>query len=212
MRAFEGGPLFAASLATQVTVLTGSGGLAQIYSAETGPATMGNPFFLTEVGKVQFWADAGDYSVTVDRGGESDNWQGRIGPYGVVNEIIAGSGISVDSSNIAEPVVTSRIKTNISTTSYTLSLTNENEIRELGSSLNINITVPNDSASALPIGYCHIIRPRNDYTGAAAIVADGGVTVSVSAPVSGSLNLVAGEAVAVIKMAINYWVVIGVTE
>lgn len=72
---FIGGPLFAASTSTQVTVVDKSDDtLAGLWADRDGTSPKANPFFISSAGKVEFYADAGRYSVTVENGGFSQTW------------------------------------------------------------------------------------------------------------------------------------------
>lgn len=74
-RVFAGGPLFAASTATQVTVIDKSDDtLASLWSDRDGLSVKGNPFFITVAGKIEMYLDPGRYRVTAVNGGQTDTW------------------------------------------------------------------------------------------------------------------------------------------
>lgn len=72
---FEGGPLFAASTATQVTVIDKSDDtLASLWSDRDGLSIKANPFFITVAGKIEMYLDPGRYRVTAAKAGQTDTW------------------------------------------------------------------------------------------------------------------------------------------
>lgn len=72
---FEGGPLFAASTATRVTVIDKSDGtLASLWSDRDGLSTKANPFFITVAGKIEMYLDPGRYRITAAKAGQTDTW------------------------------------------------------------------------------------------------------------------------------------------
>lgn len=76
---FEGGPLFAASTATQVTVIDKSNDtLASLWSDRDGLSTKANPFFITVAGKIEMYLDPGRYRVTAAKAGQTDTWEDVI--------------------------------------------------------------------------------------------------------------------------------------
>ena len=212
-RVFAGGPLFGAGLSTQVTVLNlDTLALAPIFSDEAG-TPKSNPFNISEVGKFDFWVSAGNYRVTAVTGGESDPWEGRIGPYsgdvGQVDSIVGGNGLFVDDADPANPVATPRARVYTASASYSLAGTNENEIKIINSAGLISVTIPSDSTIHLPVGFCHIIRP--DAASSAQWVAESGsVTISSQA----DMTLVCGSQMcsAAIKIASNSGVIVGRCE
>lgn len=95
--------------------------------------------------------------------------------------------------------------------SYTLSLAIWNQIKSITGSGTVNITIPLDSTLDLPIGYTHIVRPRDAFSGTCTWVkAD--VSMTLEPPAGGTLVLPAGATSAVTKIAANTWIVYGVTE
>ena len=211
---FSGSPLFAAGLSTQVTVLNlDTLALASIFTDEAGTTPKSNPFNISEVGKFDFWVAAGNYRVTAVAGGDSDPWEGRIGPYsgdvGQVDSIVGGNGLFVDDSDAANPVATPRARIYTASASYALNSTNENEIKVITGGGLVNVTIPEDSTIDLPVGFCHIIRP--DSTASAQWVAESGA-VSISAPASMSLVCGSQMCSAAIKVASNIWFIVGRCE
>lgn len=213
-RVFSGGPLFGAGLSTQVTVINlDTLDLAPIFTDEAGTTPKSNPFNIAEVGKFDFWVADGNYRVTAVTGGESDAWEGRIGPYsgdiGQVDSIVGGNGLFVDDSDPANPVATPRARVYTASTSYSLAGANENEIKVIAGGGLISVTIPEDSTIDLPVGFCHIIRP--DATSSAQWVAESG-SIVISSP--SGMTLVCGSEMcsAAIKIASDSWVIVGRCE
>lgn len=191
-RVFEGGPLFGAGLSTAVTVFDSDTDLkVTVYDAETGGSPLANPFFLTEIGKFDFWAEEGNYRVTAVSGSNTDSWEGRIGPY-------PGGGGGGD------PDLTA----GTASSSYSLTLAIWNEIKTLTGSGTIAITIPLDATLNLPVGYVHAIRPNNSFSGTATWTPESG-SVTVENPAGGTLVAPANGASAAIKVGANSWVVVG---
>lgn len=95
--------------------------------------------------------------------------------------------------------------------SYTLSSGIRDEFKQLTGSGTIDITIPQDSTLDLPIGYTHLVRPKNGFTGTATWVKeDAGTTVE--APAGGTLIMVPGGACAATKIGADEWIIYGVTE
>lgn len=95
--------------------------------------------------------------------------------------------------------------------SYTLSLSVWNQIKSITGSGAVDITLPLDSTLNLPIGYTHIVRPRDSFSGTCTWVkAD--VSMTLEAPAGGTLVLPAGATSAATKIAANTWIIYGVTE
>lgn len=75
-RVFAGGPLFAASTATQVTVIDKADDtLASLWSDRDGLSVKANPFFITVAGKIEMYLDPGRYRVTAVNAGQTDTWE-----------------------------------------------------------------------------------------------------------------------------------------
>jgi hypothetical protein len=95
--------------------------------------------------------------------------------------------------------------------SYTLSLAIWNQIKNITGSGTVDITIPLDSTLDLPIGYTHIVRPRNSFSGTCTWVkAD--VSMTLEAPDGGTLVCGPNMASAATKIAANTWIIYGVTE
>ncbi len=95
--------------------------------------------------------------------------------------------------------------------SYTLSLAIWNQFKNITGSGTVDITIPLDSTLDLPIGYTHIVRPRNSFSGTCTWVkAD--VSMTLEAPDGGTLVCGPNMASAATKIAANTWVIYGVTE
>lgn len=226
-RVFEGGPLFASSLATQITVLdiSGSPTLAPIYDAEVGGSSLGNPFFITELGKFEFWVEDGEYRVTATNGGNTDSWEGQIGPYSGdvpatsfsdLDDVPAytgnaGRSLKVNGAENALVIGEPDITAGTTAASYSLSLAIWNQVKTITGSGAVNITIPLDATLDLPVGYAHIIRPNDAFSGTATWTPESG-SVTVQSPVGGTLIAPAGGTSAALKIAANSWIVFGQVE
>lgn len=156
-RVFAGGPLFGAGLSTQVTVINlDTLGLAPIFTDEAGTTPKSNPFNISEVGKFDFWVAAGNYRVTAVTGGESDPWEGRIGPY-------------------TSALVNSYPSTTISTATHTLVIGNSLSFLDCTNVAGCAITVPPQSSVAWADDTEIIGNSRLDTT---TFVAGSGVTIN----------------------------------
>lgn len=94
---------------------------------------------------------------------------------------------------------------------YTLSMAIWNQIKNITGSGSVNITIPLDSTLDLPIGYTHIVRPRNSFSGTCTWVkAD--VSMTLEAPDGGTLVCGPNMTSAATKIAANTWIIYGVTE
>lgn len=195
--------------------------LAQIYNEKTGGTFKNNPFTVGADSLAEFYINPGIYRfeflppgevtpVVIDEYLVLDENLANAPTGGQVDSVVAGAGVNVDSSDPVNPVVTSRIEPATTSASYALTASNENQIMEITGSGTVNITIPVDSTTDLPIGFSHIVRPANAFSGTATWVAESG-SVTVSSPASGTLVAPAGEASAAIKMAANSWVIVGVT-
>ena len=226
-RVFEGGPLFASSLATQITVLdiSGSPTLAPIYDAETGGSSLGNPFFITELGKFEFWVEDGNYRVTATNGGNTDSWEGQIGPYAgdvpatsfsdlddvPVYTGNAGRSVKVNGAENALVIGEPDITVGTTAASYSLSLAIWNQFKTITGSGSVNITIPLDATLDLPIGYVHCVNPNEAFTGTATWVPESG-SVNVESPAGGTLVTPAKGTSGAMKRGANDWVVFGQVE
>ncbi len=232
-RVFAGGPLFAASTATQVTVLNRADDtLASLWSDEAGTSPKANPFFMSAAGKIEFYANAGKYRVTADKGGETDTWEDVLiidpdagGGGGGASSFVdlddvpgsysgqAGELVRVNSgeSGLEFAQFGPPLSVDSASASYTLSLAVWNQIKNITGSGTVNITLPLDSTLDLPIGYTHIARPRDSFSGTCTWVkAD--MSMTLEAPAGGTLVLPAGATSAATKIAANTWIIYGVTE
>ncbi len=231
---FEGGPLFAASTATQVTVIDKADDtLASLWSDRDGLNVKANPFFITVPGKIEMYLSPGRYRVTAAKAGQTDTWEDVL----IIDPDAGGGGgggatdftdlDDVPSSYSGQAGKMPRVNSaenglqfdqfgpplSVDSTSsgYTLSLAIWNQIKNITGSGTVNITIPLDSTLDLPIGYTHIVRPRTAFSGTCTWVkAD--VSMTLEAPAGGTLVLPAGATSAVTKIAANTWIVYGVTE
>lgn len=233
-RVFAGGPLFAASTATQVTVIDKSNDtLASLWSDRDGTSVKANPFFITVAGKIEMYLDPGRYRVTAVNAGQTDTWEdvpiidpdaGGGGGGGATNFTDlddvpgsysgqAGELVRVNSGETALEFAQFGPPLSVDSTSssYTLSLAIWNQIKNITGSGTVNITIPLDSTLNLPVGFTHIVRPRDAFSGTCTWVkAD--VSMTLEPPAGGTLVLPAGATSAVAKIAANTWIVYGVTE
>lgn len=226
-RVFEGGPLFASSLATQITVLdiSGSPTLAPIYDAEVDGSSIGNPFFITDLGKFEFWIEDGKYRVTATNGGNTDSWEGQIGPYSGdvpatsfsdlddVPAYTGNAGRSVKVNGAENALVIGEPDITVGTTaaSYSLSLAIWNQFKTITGSGTVNITIPLDATLDLPIGYVHCVNPNEAFSGTATWVAESG-SVNVESPAGGTLVTPAKGTSGAMKRGANDWFVFGQVE
>lgn len=103
---FEGGPLFAASTATQVTVIDKADDtLANLWSDRDGLSVKGNPFFITVAGKIEMYLNPGRYRVTASKAGQTDTWEDVL----IIDPEAGGGGgdrLTVTALSIVSGVVT----------------------------------------------------------------------------------------------------------
>ena len=226
-RVFEGAPLFGAGLSTAVTVFDSDTDLkVTVYDAETGGSPLANPFFLTEIGKFDFWAEEGNYRVTAVSGSNTDSWEGRIGPYpgggggaasfDDLDDVPAYSGnagrsLKVNGDENALVIGEPDITAGTAAASYSLTLGIWNEVKTITGSGSVAITIPLDATLDLPIGYVHVIRPNDAFSGTATWTPESG-SVTVESPTGGTLIAPAGGTSAALKIAANSWVVFGQVE
>lgn len=110
-RVFAGGPLFAASTATQVTVIDKSDDtLASLWSDRDGLSVKANPFFITVAGKIEMYLDPGRYRVTADKGGETDTWDDVL----IIDPDAGGGG----TGNVPAGGTTGQVLAKASNTNY----------------------------------------------------------------------------------------------
>lgn len=108
---FEGGPLFAASTATQVTVIDKSDDtLASLWSDRDGLSTKGNPFFITVAGKIEMYLDPGRYRVTASKAGQTDTWEDVL----IIDPDAGGGG----TGNVPAGGTTGQVLAKASNTNY----------------------------------------------------------------------------------------------
>lgn len=202
---FKDSPLFAASTATQVTVLDRADDtLASLWSDRDGLVVKANPFFISSAGKIEFYADPGRYRVTAQNGGFTQIWEDVLlidpnaaGGGGTVDSVVAGDGVDVDASDSANPIISSDFTTAITSTGYTLAEANNNQWMDVLGETAKDITCP-DNTSGLDSKFVHVI---NNYgTGTLTIVAAAGVTVR---PPPGGTLVVPQYATVGIKKAAN---------
>lgn len=177
---FEGAPLYASTIATQVTVIDAeSSSLASIWSDRDGLSPMANPFTLVEAGVVQFYADEGRYNITAVSGGNISTWNdeilGAAGSGGGVESVVAGDGVLVDSSDSANPAVSSDFSATSTGSSYTLSASNSNNWIDIVGASVVDIECPPESDTDLGSKFAHAIT--NYGTGVVTVTAGAGVTV-----------------------------------
>jgi hypothetical protein len=221
-RVFKGSPLFGASTATQVTVVDKADStLASLWSDRDGTTTKANPFYISDIGKLEFYANAGRYKVTAVNGGESDVWDdvlvidpdaGGGGGGGTVDTVVAGDGVDVDSSDSANPVVSSDFTTGDTDASYTLAAVNDNQWMDIAAAAagSVNITCPPESSVDLGAKFVHVISNYTSQT--VTIVAGSGVTVRP--PPGGTLVLSQYSTIGIKKAsyAADTYIVFGLTE
>lgn len=229
---FKDSPLFAASTATQITVLDRADDtLASLWSDRDGTGVKSNPFFISSAGKIEFYADAGRYRVTATNGGFTQIWEDVLlidpdaggGGGGGATSFVGLDDVPSSYSGQARKVVKVNTAANAleftdvgptvdaASASYSLILAIRDEFKQLTGSGTIDITIPQDSTLDLPIGYTHLVRPRDSFSGTATWVKeDAGMTVEP--PAGGTLVLVPGGATAATKIAANTWIIYGITE
>lgn len=214
---FESAPLFAASIATTVTVFDAETLLlANIWSDRDGLTVKANPFTLDEAGVIDFYADAGRYNITAVNGPNSRTWNDyeitdpAAGGGGQVDTIAEGAGINVDSADPANPIVSSDFKTSTTAASYTLGSVNDKNWIDLTGIATIEITCPPESSIDLGSEFVHIIS--NFSIGSVTIVAGAGVTVI--APAGGTLVSLENSTIGIKKAshAADTYIVFGPTE
>lgn len=209
---FKDSPLFAASTATQITVLDRSDDtLAALWSDRDGLSVKSNPFFISSAGKIEFYADPGRYRVTATNGGNSQTWEDIL-LGGSVAGVTGTSGVSVDNTDPANPIVSSDFTANDTDASYTLAASNNNEWMDIDSAAasSVNITCPPESSIDLGEKFVHVISNYSSQT--VTIVAGSGVTVR---PPPGGTLVVPQYATVGIKKAryaADTYIVFGPTE
>lgn len=110
-RVFEGGPLFAASTATQVTVIDKADDtLADLWSDRDGLSVKGNPFFITVAGKIEMYLDPGRYRVTASKAGQTDTWEDVL----IIDPDAGGGG----TGNVPAGGTTGQVLAKASNTNY----------------------------------------------------------------------------------------------
>ena len=188
---FEGAPLYASTIATSVTVINKETGLlASLWEDREGLIVKANPFTLDEAGVIEFYADAGRYDITAVNGPSTRQWKDYVlvseeGPVGtgLVDSVQPGDGVDVNSSDPANPVVSSNFNTGSETASYTLSLSKTNEWTEISGPGGITITVPLESTVNLGNKFINVISNLSS----GDVTISGAVGVTVIAPAGGTL-------------------------
>lgn len=214
---FKDSPLFAASTATQISVLDRADDtLASLWSDRDGLVVKSNPFFISSAGKIEFYADPGRYRVTAQNGGFTQIWEDVLlidpnsaGGGGTVDSVVAGAGVVVDDSDTANPIVGSNFTAGSASSSYTLGALQDNQWLDLDGATAIDITCPPESSVDLGDEFVHVVS--NYGTGAVSIVAGAGVTVR---PPPGGTLVIPQYATAGIKkaaFAANTYIVFGLT-
>ena len=213
---FEGAPLYASTIATQVTVIDkATDTLATIWSDREGLILKSNPFTLDEAGVIEFYADEGRYDISAANGPNVSVWKDEIlgaagGGGGAVDSVSGGDGVNVDNSDPANPVVFSNFATNNQAASYTLSDADTNRWTDLTGSAVIDIECPPESSVDLGSKFVHLIS--NYSTGVVTITAGAGVTVN---PPAGGTLIVPQFATVGIKKSNNSaddYIVFGATQ
>lgn len=122
-RVFEGGPLFAASTATQATVIDKSNDtLASLWSDRDGLIPKANPFFITAPGKIEMYLDPGRYRVTAAKAGQTDTWDDVL----IIDPDAGGGGSGGSSSVGALSIVLGVVTVNLALGSlFTLNMTED---------------------------------------------------------------------------------------
>lgn len=164
----------------------------------------------------EVWLD-GDYSIIIK---DADGVQVAEymlvpepeggGGAGIVESIVAGDGINVDSTDPANPIVASDFSVDDTDTSYTLAATNDNQWMDLTGSGTIDINCPPESTVDLGAKFNHVIS--NYSSGTVTIVAGSGVTVRP--PAGGTLVIPQYATVGIKKAsyAADTYIVYGPTE
>ena len=123
----------------------------------------------------------------------------------------AGRSVKVNGAEnslvIGEPDVTA----GTTTTSYSLTLAVWNQVKTITGSGTVAITIPLDATLDLPVGYVHVIRPDDAFSGTATWTPESG-SVTVQSPAGGTLIAPAGGTSAALKIAANSWIVFGQVE
>lgn len=102
---------------------------------------------------------------------------GGGGGAGIVETVVAGNGIAVDSTDAENPVVNAGpLSINTQTSSYTLVLADAQKLIEMNSGSANNLTVPLNSSVAFPVGTQILCAQFG--AGLTTIVATGGVTIN----------------------------------
>lgn len=97
------------------------------------------------------------------------------------------------------------------TASYSLTLAVWNQVKTITGSGTVAITIPLDATLDLPVGYVHVIRPDDAFSGTATWTPESG-SVTVQSPAGGTLIAPAGGTSAALKIAANSWIVFGQVE
>lgn len=124
-----GGPLYAASTATMITVIDrATDTLASLWSDRDGVSILGNPFPIQSSGQFFFYADAGRYKVTATNGTYTRTWED------IILGAAEGGG---EYTNVTE-----------STTARTLGLSDHKKFIDCTNAAGCAITVPPQSSVA----------------------------------------------------------------
>lgn len=231
---FKDSPLFAASTATLITVLDRADDtLASLWSDRAGSSILANPHYISSPGKIAFYLDAGRYRVTATNGGFTQVWEDVLiidpdaggGGGGGATDFTdlddvpssytgqAGELVRVNSDETSLEFTQYGPPLTIATASasYALALSNWHEFKQITGSGTVDIEIPLDATLDLPIGYTHLIRPRDDFSGVCTWTKED-PAVTLEAPGGQTLVSGAGLTSAVTKIAANTWVVYGRTE
>lgn len=214
-RVFEGGPLFAASTATQVTVIDKSDDtLADLWSDRDGLSVKGNPFFITVAGKIEMYLDPGRYRVTATKAGQTDTWEDVliIDPDAGGGGSAAWGGITGTLSNQTDLQSALNAKANIvvpgrttSSTAFTLAATDSGQLIELTGASPV-ITIPTESTLDLGSGFTAMFAHIG--TGSLTFSVSG-ITLKIPAELSNSAPANSVCAVTKLRSAADTWALYG---
>lgn len=212
---FEGSPLYASSIATTVTVIDAETSiLAAIWSDRDGLVTKGNPFTLTDVGKIEFYADQGRYNIIASNGPSSQTWNdeiiGAAGSGGGVQSVVGGDGVNVNNADPENPIVNSNFEASSTSASYQLGVINASQWMDITGAGPVDIECPIESTIDLTSKFVHLIS--NYSPGVVTITAEVGATVIP--PAGGTLVIPQNATVGIKKSdsTPNQYIVFGPTQ